>query len=123
MIFRLHQQANGNHSDLHLQADLELEEPAHASYDSWSARNYRTLRNLWEQQTTMPEGRERWQEHQYHQPRYSYDPYGPSSSAGHSQGRASNTGFHYTRQHHDEELTFCQCTHNTLSTIQEQRQI
>ena len=66
-------------------ADPELEEPAHASYDSWGAHNYRMLRNPWEQQTTMPEGEEQWQEHPYHQPMYSYDPYGPSSSAGHSQ--------------------------------------
>jgi len=81
-------------------ADPELEEPAHASYNSWGACNYRTLRYPWEQQTTMPEGEEQWQEHQYHQPRYSYDPYGPSSSTGRSQGfqygQASDAGFHYT---------------------------
>jgi len=75
----------------------------------------------------MHEGEEQWQEHQYHQPRYSYDPYGPSSSAGCSQdiqyGRASDAGFHYTQQHHDEELIFHQRTDNTLRTIQEQQEI
>jgi hypothetical protein len=31
-------------------------------------------------------------------------------------------GFHYTQQHHNEELTFRRRTDNTLHTIQEQQE-
>jgi hypothetical protein len=36
-------------------ANPKPKEPAHASYDSWGECSHRALRNLWEQQFTMPE--------------------------------------------------------------------